>query len=289
LKPPAPVALLVALALVLAVGVPITWWLRPRLPEATSKDLPVLDKGQLATLLTYKRRCRTLADCEEPLRCTDDPRVVGWRCLASECRTDLQCQPGFMCTPFVYSDGSVARLCVVEGTQEEGEQCDDFPLKDKWGCRPGLICNSGFCGRPCHPNEPATCPEGYVCQEGTTLPACLPSCLRGGCPPEKQCVRIRGEFSVCATVRGQDCDKQPCAPGEECQRVPGRPWRAKVVDKWCAIPCSEEKGKLCPAGSACIDSYCARLCEEGAQGTCPPGERCARIFGPGEAFTACVR
>jgi len=219
-----------------------------------------------------------------------DPRVRGWRCLASECKTDSQCEPGFACTPIVHSDSLLIRLCLVQAVRKEGEGCEQFHLKEQWGCAPGLICDSGYCGRPCDPAIPTTCPEGFMCHGKARLPACLPSCLRSGCPQEKQCTRINGEFSVCAIVHGPDCDKQPCPTGEECQRALDHRWQSQVVNMWCAPACNEQEGRSCPAGSACLDNrYCARLCKEGGPETCGPGERCTRMFKPGQAFAACLK
>src|SRR5512140_3409017 len=76
----------IAMALVLAIGGPIIWFRLPR-PNARHGQ-PVLDKGQLSTLITYKLKCRKQTDCEVPLVCMDDPRVGYWRCLANECESD---------------------------------------------------------------------------------------------------------------------------------------------------------------------------------------------------------
>jgi len=282
------IALPVALTLILVVGCFITWWWYVSgTPGVARNMVPVLDKGQLQKLLTYKRRCRKQSDCEAPLLCVGDNRWGGFRCLASECETDNQCEPGFRCTPFVYRQGPVFQLCLVQGTQREGERCEHFHLKENRGCQPGLVCDSGFCGRPCDPNRPSTCPEGSVCHREANLPACLPSCLKSSCPPETQCIRIAGDFSVCATVRGRDCDKQPCPPGEECQRELGYRWQSQVVKMWCASPCNEKEGRLCPAGWACLDTFCTRLCGEGSPETCPLGEQCTRTIGPEGHYSTC--
>jgi hypothetical protein len=285
------IALPVALALFCAVGGAITWWWwREIRATPTLRDMqPVLDRGQRSALPTYKRKCRTQGDCEKPLLCMDDPRVRGWRCLASECESDYQCEPGLACTPVIHTKALAIRVCLIKGVRKEGEGCEDLHLKEQWGCAPGLICERGYCGRSCDPGEPSACPEGFFCRGDTRWPTCLPSCLRSGCPQEKQCVRIDGELSICATVHGQDCDKQPCPTGTECQRLSSNNWRSPVVSMWCAPPCNEEEGRPCPAGSACIDNhYCARLCDEEASEACAAGERCERLFMPGKTFTACV-
>jgi hypothetical protein len=285
------ITLPVAIALCFTIGGAVTWWWwhEIRTPPTAHGVQPVLDRGQLSALLTYKHSCRTQADCEEPLLCMSDPRIRDWRCLASECETDFQCEPGLTCTPVVHTDASVLRLCLIRGARKEGEGCESFHLKEEWGCAPGMICSSGYCGRPCKPDEPSACPEGSFCRGGARLPACLPSCLRSGCPPEKQCIQLDGELSVCATVHGQDCSKQPCPQGQDCHRALGHRWQSQVVNMWCAPACNEQAGRPCPGGSVCLNNrYCARLCDEGTPESCAAGERCTRMFRPGKTFTACL-
>jgi len=285
------IALPAAMALIVTVAGSISWswWREIRTSLAAHNTQPILDKGQLSALPTYKRHCRTQADCEDPLLCTSDPRVSGWRCLASECETDHQCEPGFMCTPLIHDTTKLIHLCLIQGTRREGQSCQQFHMKEQWGCEPGLICDHGYCGRPCDPHVPSACPEGFFCHGDTRLPTCLPSCLRSGCPQGRQCIRLNGDFSICATVHGQNCDKQPCPQGEECQRaLDPRPW-SQVVNMWCAPACNEQEGRTCPAGSVCLNNrYCARLCDEGAPETCAPGERCTKMFTPGKTFAACL-
>src|SRR4051812_15695566 len=106
------------MALILVAGGSIAWWRVMDMARAGRNAQPILDKGQLRALLTYKRHCRKQADCENPLLCMSDARASEWRCLASECQTDLQCQPGFMCTPFSYTGFPPIRLCLIQGTQK---------------------------------------------------------------------------------------------------------------------------------------------------------------------------
>ena len=244
-----------------------------------------MDKEQLRALPTYRRKCRKQSDCDKQLVCMDDPRLGSWRCLASECATSFQCEAGFMCVPFDYPDGPTIGLCLVEGTQGEGERCYEFSLRAEWGCRPGLICRSGYCGRPCGAGS-STCPDGYTCRGRGRRPACVPSCLRSGCPPERRCVQLDGEFSVCATVRGQDCDLQPCAPGQKCQRLLGHRWKSQSVNMRCALPCQNKEGE-CPAGFTCFAHYCEQLCDEAAPETCGPGKECRRSFNSSRTVSIC--
>jgi len=275
----------VAIMLLLALGGGVIWFGMPLLRAGGRQ--PALDTGQLRTLVTYKHRCRKQADCEAPLLCMDDARLGGWRCLASECESDLQCEPGFMCAPFHFPGSPPIQLCVVQGVRKEGEHCANFPVHEEHGCQPGLICNSGFCGRPCRPDGPPSCPDGFTCHPGNNDPACLPSCLRSGCPPDKQCVRMSGELAVCAVVHGHDREQQPCSPGEVCRRVYSPQWRSQAVNMWCALPCGGKEDDRCPQGSVCLEGYCERTCSEGIPGSCNPGEHCTRVLTPDQKLAVC--
>ena len=288
LKPGVYIALPTALALSLAIGGSISiWWLRDRLSTGARASQPPVYRSDQRALPTYKRKCLRQADCDYPLVCMPDPRVGAlWKCMASECETDAHCELGFVCTPFNNPGLPTIRFCLPQGTQEEGERCEDFNLKEERGCLPGLICIWGYCGRPCDSGDPSTCPRGFVCHGRNDPPACLPSCLRGGCPPDKECIRMDGEFSVCATVHGQNCDKQPCPAGEACRRELGH-FRSKAVNMWCAIPCNEKDGGSCPAGSICWGNECSRPCDERDAGSCGPDEECTMTAAPGEVRWVC--
>jgi len=283
-----PIAVSLALALFLAIGGAISWWWWREIlrPPVVPNMQPILDKNQLEALQTYKRRCQVQEDCEKPFLCMVDMRIDAERCMASECNTSAQCQPGFMCTPFYYDGTPSIGLCLVEGMRKEGERCERFPLREDQGCGPGLLCAAGFCSRPCSPGAPSSCSDGYVCHEWNGVSTCLPSCLRSACLPDQRCIRLKGDFAVCATIHGQDCEKHPCPAGEECLR--GLWWRSppQVVNMWCARPCDED-GKPCPGGSACVQGGCERLCDESAPGTCDPGEKCMKTFVRRKSFYAC--
>lgn len=275
------------MAVTFAIGGPIMWW--RVMPRSDTYETPMLDEGQLRALVSYKRKCRGDSDCEQPLSCIRDNRVDFWRCLASECQTDLQCQPGYLCTPLRFSDAPSIRFCLIQGTQKEGEPCEDFHQTEDTGCQPGLICLLGYCARACRLEDPTTCPEGYLCRNSIDGPACHPSCLRKACPPGQECIRIREDLSVCGVVRGQDCDKVPCAQGEICKRVLGHRWREGVVKMWCALPCNEQEGRLCPTGLFCLDSgYCERTCDPNVPGSCPTGRRCSKVNGPAGSVMLCM-
>jgi hypothetical protein len=276
------VAAAMAILLMLALGGGTVW------VGTSSHRRSTLDNARARDLLTYRRNCRTQADCEAPLLCMSDAQHGGWRCLASECETDSQCEPGFMCTPFHFPRSPPIQLCLIQGIRNEGEPCTDFPLHAEHGCRPGLICNSGFCGRPCRPDGSPTCPEGFTCHPGNNDPACLPSCLRTGCPQDKRCVRLVDELAVCAVVHGHDCETQPCPTGEVCRRETGRQAGGQDVIMWCARPCDGRGDGGCPRGSVCVAGFCERTCDEAAPTTCGPGERCTRTFLPGRTFAVCA-
>lgn len=274
------------MTLVLAIGGPLLWWRGTSRPVSTLAVRPMLKERQLLTMLTHKRKCRKQGDCEEPFSCVWDARVGTSRCLASECETDLQCEPGYTCTLFrPFLEAPSVRLCQIQGTQKEGDRCEYFHLNEERGCRPGLICRASYCGRPCILEEPSTCPDGFVCFHGIDGPSCVPSCLRRPCPLERQCIRIEGEFAVCGIVLGQDCDKIPCPEGEECRREMGYRWRSEVVKMWCSRPCNEKEGRPCPAESLCFLGYCERPCDDRVPGACGPGNRCARY--PTENLSIC--
>jgi len=277
----------VALVVVLLAGGFV--WRSWRAFHEVSKLSPPLDINQMHALPTYGRKCHKHADCGAPLLCLHDPRSAGWRCLASECQTDFQCQPGFTCVPFNAPGATSIGLCFIQGTRGEGERCLKSPLRAAWGCRPGLICNSGFCGRACGPEGSPVCPEGSACQETFDGPVCLPSCRPEACPPEKRCVQFGEKLSVCATVKGQDCDRQPCGGGQECRRTLGTRWQEQIVNMWCALPCDEKDAgsRTCPPGFTCFLDYCERLCNEDEPGACGPGEQCTRVLNPERLVTIC--
>jgi len=274
-----------ALTFVVSGAIAWLWW---RVSSTTPLVQPALDRAQAHALPTYQRSCRKTSDCDGPLLCMLDPRVADWRCLASECQTDFQCEPGMMCVPVIYPGAPSIGLCLVQGTQEEGDRCDEVPLKAEWGCRPGLLCSAGFCGRPCRRDASLACPDGYTCQSRSGKPSCLPSCLRTGCLPEKRCIQFDGELSVCATVHGRDCERQPCAEGQQCRRVLGTRSRGREVNMWCSVPCDPKDSRACPSGSTCFDGYCERLCDEGIPGACAPDERCTRVFNPERIVSICL-
>lgn len=255
------------------------WWLY-RVHHRS--EPPLLSAHDLDSLATYKRRCLSSNDCEWPLSCIFDDRVIGRRCLASECQTDLQCQPGHTCRTFTTEP--LLRLCVLLGSQREGERCEGLPLKRDLACAEGLQCLRGFCGRSCQIANAASCPEGFTCVDDAAQgPVCLPNCLQTGCPEGKRCFRLDGgRFAVCGLLKGEDCEKTPCAPGERCE---SSTWRdTEYVWMRCERPCAPDS--QCPPGLLCFRKRCERPCNHDVPGSCGPGKECA-IF-PEDGLQLCI-
>jgi hypothetical protein len=196
---------------------------------------------------------------------------MGRRCLASDCETDLECEPGFACR--VLSDDPLLRLCVLAGTRLEGEHCELFPVTRDESCEGGLRCVHGFCGRACALGVPTSCAEGFACVDNPREgPTCVPSCLHTGCPNGQRCFRIEGEHAVCGLLRGDDCEKTPCAPGEQCVSSVWGP--TEYVWMRCVQPCDEDTP--CPRSSLCLYGLCQRPCDPEGPNICGPTERCLR-------------
>jgi hypothetical protein len=233
---------------------------------------PMLSRGETKKLLTFERPCRRPDDCEPPLACLNLGGPKSSLCVASECQTDLQCREGFTCrvlsTP---GHGPLVRFCVPEGPHPEGHLCHDWPARKEDACQRGLIC-AGWCGRPCKPDEPSSCPQGFFCDEGLNGPSCLPSCSPEDCSPGEQCVHFRERISACMSVRGVNCQVSPCPSGQKCtfNSSPG----AERIAMECVLPC-DEAHPSCPQGSICFASTCRRACDYTQDNSCGPEERCS--------------
>jgi len=205
--------------------------------------------------------------------------------MASECQTDLQCADGFTCrTLKSRGRGPLVRSCVVRGSAKEGEPCSSsFTFRQGAVCRPGLVCN-GYCGRPCQPGAPESCPEGALCLEGSEGPSCMPTCEGRSCPEGQECVHIKDGSSVCARIWGDNCQRQACPEGTTCSvgYLPGRPGEVRMnCTQWCGAdhpPCSE--------GSVCEHGECRRPCERDNPSACGPKETCG--YNPRTKRSLCV-
>lgn len=261
-------AVVVTLSFVFLVGGAVEWWhLRTaRLPRGNN---PILSGGELMKYITYKRVCRTDADCERPLSCVSDERVQNRRCLTSECETDLQCESGFVCR--VVSDQPIVRICKATGSRKEGERCHPDAARRNESCGPGLLCLRHHCGRFCRLDDPKSCPRGTVCTGSRNGSACVPCCAPGTCPSEKQCIPLEEGLAVCGTVVTINCDLTPCPEGQLCDRsMVGMKDRVAMR---CLPSCAPDKP--CAAGSYCSDGRCVPTCQKDAD--CAPLEECAPI------------
>ncbi|WP_395835085.1 hypothetical protein [Archangium violaceum] len=250
-------------------------WLMPltRFSSTREKAVPMLSWEQRRQLSTWRQPCRRSNDCESPLACVFDKKVQGLYCADSECVTDSQCGEGFACRAMSTWGGEFLKRCALEGDRQEGEGCELLSGTHASACAPGLFCK-GWCGRPCQPEVPGSCPEGFFCprEGGPDGPSCLPSCEARGCPPGQACIRFSEGASVCAVVHGTNCQQSPCPEAHVCE-TRTLPDRAGTVWMRCEAPCSNN-GVSCPEGSFCRSRRCVRACHPDSPGTCGPGEKC---------------
>lgn len=245
-------------------------------PELEQRNVaPMLSQEQRRQLSTWRQPCRRSDDCDSPLVCFADVNMRGLYCTDSDCVTDAQCRDDFVCGLVSTLNGEVLKRCLLVGDRREGESCVRFSKKYAEACARGLLCD-GWCGRPCEPEVPGSCPEGFFCprEGGPEGPSCLPSCEARGCPPGQACIRFGQGASVCSVVRGTNCQQLPCPEAQVCQ-THTLPRRAGVVWMRCELPCSND-GLSCPEGSVCRFQRCVRACGPDSPGTCGPGEKCAR-------------
>jgi len=245
-------------------------------PQEDPRFSPMLTEEERLSLQTYRRDCRKSTDCEPPLGCLLDTRIVRAYCTDSQCVLDTQCPAGFSCRPLVTTgDGPLVRFCIPHGLRKEGEDCFPTPSDQKSACAEGLVCSRGWCGRPCQLDEPTSCPEGFFCADSPPRPACRPTCEGRTCPEGQRCIRDdRADASVCAVVYGQDCQHSPCAEGKKCLAL----FAAKTqMSAW--MECLPECGKdlpPCAPGLVCHYDACHRPCEPDGPNVCDPGFRCQR-------------
>ncbi|XXF78190.1 hypothetical protein P2318_00090 [Myxococcaceae bacterium GXIMD 01537] len=237
---------------------------------------PMLTWAEASQRVTFLKACHVPADCEEPLGCMrvnpGDPSY----CFATECMTDLQCDEGFACRAFsTVEGGPLVRVCAPIGKREEGQPCLQGLGLKRHTCGEGLVC-AAWCGRRCELGAPASCPEGFFCAEGPEGPSCRPTCAGRTCPEGQQCISFEDGASVCAEVRGQDCQRTPCAEGLECKRYfPRVRPEGLVLGMACVQPCGDGKPP-CPEGLLCASGECRRPCGPDAGSACGPDEVCKR-------------
>ncbi len=273
-----PAAVLVGLLLTVPLMALIvsTWPKPPASLGPEQRDVvPMLSQEQRRQLQSWRKPCGVSGGCESPLVCFYDPNVEGLYCTDSDCATEAGCGEGFVCGTVDTWNGEVLKRCLLVGERREGETCAPFSKKYAMACARGLLCD-GWCGRPCQPDQPESCPEGFFCPRkgGPGGPSCLPTCEERGCVAGQECIRFREDVSVCVAVHGTNCQQSPCPEGQTCE-MRSRPERPGKVWMRCVSGCSKE-GAPCPEGFFCLSERCVRACDPDASGICGPGEKCKR-------------
>ncbi|HEX8441173.1 hypothetical protein [Archangium sp.] len=266
-----------ALLLLLPLTMLLSRPLRPA-PSTGRHVLPMLDAAERRGLETYTRPCKHSSDCEPPLRCVRNPQAFISTCSDSECLSDSHCGDRRVCRDVdLADDGSLVRVCVLQGTRVEGERCDKFPTRVAEACGPGLLCGGreGWCGRPCQKNVAKDCQEGFFCADVVPQPLCLPSCEARGCPAGQHCIRFKEGASACVEVYGKNCQSAPCPENEVCKvrdafTAPGKAWME------CVRECVMGGPATCPEGSRCfVAGYCLPPpCDPSDPNACAAGFRC---------------
>lgn len=269
-------ALLLLLPLVglMSYAVAGRWYVNTVPSQPSQANLvPMLDAEARQGLLTYKRKCRTNADCEQPLRCFFNMLVQHSYCADSTCLDDRNCPEGFACQSWSAKDkASLVRTCSLVGLRGEGEVCKMLPREREDGCARGLVCR-GRCGRPCQPGDPTACAGGFFCMEDVSGPACQPSCEGHSCAEGQQCVAEGQGVSACARVHGDNCQKNPCPEGTRCS-MDYLPSATGVVWMQCLAACGSPERPSCPEGTQCYLYRCRKSCTVDDPATCEPGFAC---------------
>jgi hypothetical protein len=274
-RPLAALTLLLPVPLLLLLGGQWLGTLAPPEPRH-EKLVPMLSQEQRLQRQTWHQPCQRGEDCEPPLACFFDTRALGLYCTDSSCLMDRDCREDFTCATVETWGGELLRRCILEGARQEGDACRRLSQKREQACARGLLCDQ-WCGRPCRPEKPGSCPEGFFCppDRGPAGSSCLPTCEERGCPPGQSCVRFDNGSSVCAVVHGPPCQQTPCPEEQFCatHTVPGV---AGKVWMRCEASCSTQ-GPPCPEGSFCFGDRCLRTCDLETPGHCGPGEKCAKL------------
>lgn len=250
----------------------------PRPAPSSQYILPMLDAAERSSLETYARPCTRSSECEPPLRCVRNPQTFISECTDSQCLADSHCQDGRVCRDVdLADDGSWVRVCVLQGTRVDGEQCDKYPYRADEACAPGLLCGGreGWCGRPCQKEVANACPEDFFCADVVPQPLCLPSCAARGCPAGEHCIRFEEGASACMEVYGMNCQGSTCPENQVCEvldafTAPGKVWME------CVYKCDRAGPKTCPEGRECsVAGYCLRPpCDPHEPTACGAGFRC---------------
>jgi hypothetical protein len=278
--------LILPLPLILVIG-RASW---PRLPQGQNV-LPLLPSDQARALPSFESPCLRAEDCEPPLGCLEAGALGRGVCLNTACETDSQCGPEKYCRTFPTMNGDAAlRRCDRRGGERpEGDACVAVYTFAEDRCADGLLCNRGWCGRPCTLGEASSCPEGFFCQQGLNGPSCVPTCEARGCPTGLQCARESGGISVCAQLRGSECSEGSCPAGSSCTFTNLSSVDAGIALRLeCGAPCGEGL-PACSSGRVCVASRCLRTCAPHGPDTCYPEERCVFRVDLGVALCKQVR
>jgi hypothetical protein len=242
--------------------------------EDGSRVVPILPPDETRRLPTFERSCQRNEDCDAPLACLRGQFMLKKACVASTCATDMDCSEGLSCHSIAAGERMV-RLCGAPGKATEGEFCMELPVKRNMACAPELLCTHKQCRRPCQPQEPRSCPEGFFCSTADVKgPVCLPTCKGFSCPDGQRCVALEHGVSICARVHGMDCQLNPCPADQVCE-VAAREFQNGVWMK-CMRSC-DTQARQCPEGFSCMSGRCIQRCNSNAPGTCGPMEECVGL------------
>lgn len=247
------------------------------LPVSASREegrrfVPILAPDEARRLLSFERTCQGDEDCDDPLVCLPAQLMLRRACVASTCTTDADCSEGLSCHSIAAGE-RVVRLCGAPGEVAEGQLCMELPLLQNLACAPGLACTHKKCRRPCQPQAPRSCPEGFYCHAADSKGSvCLPTCEGRSCPEGQRCVALKHGVSICARVKGTDCQLHPCPVGQVCEIVASE--SQNRVGMMC-LPSCDPQAPSCPEGFSCMGERCIQRCEWDEPGTCGPLEKCA--------------
>ncbi len=227
-------------------------------PHAKERVAPIVPPHEQQALQTFGLDCSGGGDCEAPLGCLYFAGEREGFCGGSTCQVDFQCGEDWMCrTVRTLGGGAPIRTCVPPGMRQEGEACVQTLGMEEQTCALGLRCNSGWCGRSCQPDQPTSCPQGFFCREGLDGPSCLPTCEAAGCSEGQECISLGEGISVCAVVRGENCQKAPCSGGGLCSVWPPRYKESRLELKMaCSRVSCSDSGPACPPGTSCVQGLC---------------------------------
>jgi hypothetical protein len=223
--------------------------------------------------------CWIDSDCPAGRGCVANRETRRFECLESECEEDVHCFPGFVCRRAAGGGtGPIIRRCIPVGERREGEPCDTLFVSTAGACQEGLICHRGVCSIPCRLGDAASCPQDYVCEEGSNGVACFPDCRVRGCPGGQRYKRLNGEDFECLEQVQGECPEKPCAEGERCNM---RVSRGRGVF-WCARLCNPLLPDSCPADQICgvgggSASTCFRRCDPMDLDSCGEAAQCATV------------